>query len=417
MTAKESSSSMKQQISSKEEKNKPTNKHPNFSWSEKELPQKERTKHVHGLHPYLGKFVPQLIEYFLKRYFNKDDFVFDPFIGSGTTAIEANTLGINAIGADISAFNILLSRVKTDHYEFKLLSKEIKDITKKLRKYAEPLKAKQTTKTLPELLPSLEEKMQNKADYLLGNNDSDYISTWYTEESRRELLYFRELIPNYQYQDVLKIILSRSARSARLAPHYELDWPKEPVKEPYYCRKHGRTCYPTSGALKFVRRYGRDTLKRLKAFSKIKTNATMQFIHGDSRTINLGRSITGVVTSPPYVGVIDYHLQHQYAYEFLNLEDLREQEIGPRAKGTSKKAKKEYVKGIQQTLKNCLQHLDDDSNGPIIFVVNDKDKLYKNICQNTGLTIEERIPREVNRRSGRRATDYYEEILVMRPEK
>ena len=40
-----------------------------LSWSEEALPQVERTKHVHGLHPYLGKFVPQLVEVFLRRYF------------------------------------------------------------------------------------------------------------------------------------------------------------------------------------------------------------------------------------------------------------------------------------------------------------------------------------------------------------
>ncbi len=31
----------------------------------------ERTKHVHRLHPYLGKFIPQLVEVFLKYYFKK----------------------------------------------------------------------------------------------------------------------------------------------------------------------------------------------------------------------------------------------------------------------------------------------------------------------------------------------------------
>jgi hypothetical protein len=29
--------------------------------------EKERTKHVHRLHPYLGKFIPQLVEVFLKK--------------------------------------------------------------------------------------------------------------------------------------------------------------------------------------------------------------------------------------------------------------------------------------------------------------------------------------------------------------
>ena len=57
----------------------------NLSWSERELPERERTKHVHRLHPYLGKFIPQLVEVLLDRYVPKGGRVLDPFAGSGTT--------------------------------------------------------------------------------------------------------------------------------------------------------------------------------------------------------------------------------------------------------------------------------------------------------------------------------------------
>ena len=50
----------------------------------------ERTKHVHRLHPYLGKFIPQLVEVFLKKYFRKGDTILDPFSGSGTTRLWDN---------------------------------------------------------------------------------------------------------------------------------------------------------------------------------------------------------------------------------------------------------------------------------------------------------------------------------------
>src|SRR3954471_2841108 len=84
-----------------------------LSWSEDELPQVKRTKHVHRLHPYLGKFIPQLVEVFLRRHFTPRDCVYDPFVGSGTTLVEANAFGAASVGCDVSAFNCLLSRVKT----------------------------------------------------------------------------------------------------------------------------------------------------------------------------------------------------------------------------------------------------------------------------------------------------------------
>src|SRR5207247_832049 len=97
-----------------------------LSWSEAELPQVERTKHVHSLHPYLGKFVPQLVEVFLNRYFSPGGCIYDPFVGSGTTLVEANVLGADAIGCDISAFNCLLSRVKTTPYALGALEMSLK---------------------------------------------------------------------------------------------------------------------------------------------------------------------------------------------------------------------------------------------------------------------------------------------------
>jgi len=59
-----------------------------LSWSERDLPERERTKHVHRLHPYLGKFIPQVVEVLLGRYVPEGGRVLDPFAGSGTTLVQ-----------------------------------------------------------------------------------------------------------------------------------------------------------------------------------------------------------------------------------------------------------------------------------------------------------------------------------------
>ncbi len=83
------------------------------------LAERERTKHVHRLHPYLGKFIPQLVEWFLSRYFNEDAVILDPFMGSGTTLVQGNELKMHTIGIDISEFNCRIARVKTARYELR----------------------------------------------------------------------------------------------------------------------------------------------------------------------------------------------------------------------------------------------------------------------------------------------------------
>ena len=60
-----------------------------LSWSERDLPERERTKHVHRLHPYLGKYIPQLVEALLRRHVPAGGRVLDPFAGSGTTLVQA----------------------------------------------------------------------------------------------------------------------------------------------------------------------------------------------------------------------------------------------------------------------------------------------------------------------------------------
>jgi len=371
-----------------------------LNWHECDLPEHLRTKHVHRLHPYLGKFIPQLVEIFLRMYFRPGEAVYDPFVGSGTTLVEANALGVHSIGCDISAFNCLLTRAKTARYDVAQVKREITDILRRSR---------EATSNGSGQLSLFEPSSGDEAPI---PEASEYLRSWFAPQALRELLTYRALIPEYENRDLLRIILSRSARSARLTTHFDLDFPKQPTTGPYWCYKHSRMCQPTQEAFKFLRRYSRDTLQRIEEYAALRTDAQVNVLHADARCVRLPMSVDGVITSPPYLGLIDYHEQHRYAYELLGLPDQRQDEIGAASNGVSTQAREAYLTDMIAVFRNVAQQM--APHGRLIVVVADRTNLYPAIAQACDFETEAIVEREVNRRTGRRSGKFYESIFIWR---
>ena len=448
----------------------------NWDLSFDKLKESDTTKHVHRLHPYKGKFIPQLVEYFLDNhtdnfkkhiYFKRGDVVLDPFCGSGTTLIQANELGMHAIGVDISDFNSLISNVKISKYDFADLKDELQNITEALNQFNVQSNTvrfdneltHQLNKFNNKYFPSPEFKFkiknrqieeeiygdENQKNFLpvfiklvkkynikLNQKKSKkFIDKWYLDNVRKEIDCVFSLVKkirNKNTRNIASVILSRTMRSCRATSHADLATLKEQVTSPYYCSKHGKICKPLFSISGWWVRYSKDAINRLSLFNKLRTNTHQICLRGDSREIDLfyelenenpafadlvkNKKIQGIFSSPPYVGLIDYHEQHAYAYDLLGLERKDELEIGPLINGQSQEARKSYIKGVSNVLNNCKRFLAEDYN--IFLVANDKYNLYTKIAEFSGMQIINQYKRPVLNRTEKDKGAYSEIIFHLK---
>lgn len=448
----------------------------NWALSFDNLKEADTTKHVHRLHPYKGKFIPQLVEYFLDShtddfkkevFFRKGDIVLDPFCGSGTTLVQANELGMDSVGIDISEFNCQISNAKVRKYNISDVQFEIKRISDVLNNYLKSNNVGIFEETLisrlnefnSEYFPSPDYRYKvlngiiNENEYsedkvnkfkpvfenlvkefnikLIQDSNSNFLDKWYIDTVRKEFeIVFEELkkVKNISTKKILTIILSRTIRSCRATTHSDLATLKEPVTSIYYCSKHNKICKPLFSIKKMWDRYTKDTIKRLMIFDRIRTNTYQVCIQGDSRKSDIieelrkrnhplaekieKEKVSGIFTSPPYVGLIDYHEQHAYAYDLFGFKRRDELEIGKLSMGQNSEAKEKYVRDISDVLINCRKFLKNDFN--IFIVANDKYNLYPTIAEKSGLKIIEQFKRPVLNRTEKDKGAYSEIIFHLK---
>ncbi len=233
-----------------------------------------------------------------------------------------------------------------------------------------------------------------------------YLADWFAPSALAELLRFRDAIAVAPGSaDLARIVLAeRALRAPHGPPPARL--PDGAAAHALPLPQHRRTCEPTRDAAKFLRRYTADTARRVRAFSELRRDVAIDVHHADARSVAYGRTFDALITSPPYPGRIDYHEQHRYAFELLDLVGREDVEIGRAGAGRSRAAVARYVDDVAAVLGNARAAL--RPGAPVVIVVEDALGLYGEILERAGLELEERRARHVNRRTGARGGEYFE---------
>jgi DNA modification methylase len=283
-----------------------------YDWSFSDRTIKHTAYITHGYYTYPAKFIPQLASRIIKENSQTGDIVIDPFMGSGTTVVEAIVNNRIGIGTDINEIAVLLAKVKSTPIEYEQLLNEFSNLTFKLN-----LK----------LNGEFENELVKARTYIKIPKRVDY---WFKPHIKDKLLIilFNILqIRNKDIKDFFLIVFAQILKSCSI-------WLQKSVKPTRdFNKKEIDPFYKFEWQAKRMIKKHKDFNNILS--QKIKDNIDKYRIvkNSDARQLPCtDEKATLIVTSPPYVTSYEYADLHQLPslwFGFLNeLSSFRKKFIG-----------------------------------------------------------------------------------------
>lgn len=340
-------------------------------WAFSHLSRAETKEGTHSYHKYPAKFIPQLARTLIEDYTDEDDFIWDPFCGSGTLNVEAFRTKRHTIGTDITPIAVLISRVKTAPLEPEALSIYKEELLKAIHTHT----------------------IQSEAFYIskdVLNGNVDVLKKWFSKDSLRELghilWHIQETRSKRKYCEfalcAFSSILKRSSYWLNSSVKSQIDPDKEPEKPLFYFERQLRAMEKVNNLFYYE---NEDNPTRVRIF---KHNAK-------HRLPSKIQKMDCIITSPPYLVSYDYSDIFRLSTYFLfyqpDYRQFRKTFIGtPLGKNDRKNFKiiapcqpiinsisdtgirrtlTEYYKDMRVYFKNAKYHLKE--NGCLIMVVGD----------------------------------------------
>lgn len=256
----------------------------------------------HSMCSYLGAFPPSLASYFIKYFSNEGDLVFDPFSGRGTTILEARLNNRNALGSDLNPIALALSHAKNQN-----LNKD-------------------------EIFARIDE-LESKYDLALyqpeANAQSDEVHLIFHPRTLAQLCYLkRKLLSSDISVDKYLIgitlgVLHGGERANGTSGYASIDMPNTFSMSPDYVRRFVQTNQ--------LNRFYRNVfdLLREKTERLFKKHGNLAqaglVIEADAKKLNqyeelkkYSKKADLILTSPPYLGIVNYAKQNWIRSWFLN---------------------------------------------------------------------------------------------------
>jgi DNA modification methylase len=216
----------------------------------------------------------------------KGGWVLDPFCGSGTTLLASKERSINSVGVDAMPLCVFLSQVKTMNYDIEKLKETSRNI------FAQKFIAPDIRRLSP------------------------LVKHAFTKYAQEDILFFRSVVKQIEDPVIRNFFtLALIVASEKISFAY---------KDGAVIKIHRVKNTPPFKPM--LKRTIKKMINDLKRFGS--TSAQVKVFHGDARNLNFLEDSTfdAVITSPPYLNIIDYMKVYKIENE-LFFEDSKEESI------------------------------------------------------------------------------------------